>query len=130
MALLLKEYRSKRVKTRHTRTVFLASFLLAAAAPAAAQPVLDCGTRSLAEAVGRIHDGDRVIRFTGVCTGPVVIGTERVTLQSVGSAVIDGEGANAVTIAGARAAVPVRRTPTNLVSLVLSKHLIPCILSM
>jgi pyridoxal biosynthesis lyase PdxS len=66
MALLLQEYRSKREKTRHT-----------------AQPVLDCGTRSLAEAVARIHDGDRVIRFTGVCTGPVVIGTERVTLQSV-----------------------------------------------
>jgi hypothetical protein len=81
--------------------VFLASCLLAAAAPAAAQPVLDCGTRSLAAAVARVRNNDRVIRVTGVCTGPVVIGTEGVTLQGVGDAIIDGAGEDAVTIVGA-----------------------------
>ena len=39
--------------------------------------------------------------FTGVCAGPIVIQADGVTLQGVGTAIIDGGGEDAVTIAGA-----------------------------
>ncbi len=86
---------------RYLTTMVLSSCLLAASAPASADPVLDCGRRSLANAVERARDRDLVIRFTGVCNGPIVITTDGVTLQGVGTAIIDGGGQDAVTIAGA-----------------------------
>ena len=39
--------------------------------------------------------------FTGVCAGPIVITTDGLTLQGVGTAVIDGGGQDAVVVAGA-----------------------------
>ena len=42
-----------------------------------------------------------MIAFTGVCKGPIVITTDGVTLEGVGTAIIDGGGKDAVTIAGA-----------------------------
>jgi hypothetical protein len=47
------------------------------------------------------HDTDRTILFTGVCQGPIVIRTDGLTLKGVGTAIIDGGGADAVTISGA-----------------------------
>jgi Right handed beta helix region len=49
----------------------------------------------------RDKDKDRVITFTGVCEGPIVIRTEGLTLEGVGEAIIDGGGQDAVTVAGA-----------------------------
>jgi hypothetical protein len=87
---------------RHVETIVLSVCLLAVATVASADPVVDCSRRSLASALDNIHTGDVVIRFTGVCQGPIVIGTDGLTLQGVGNAVIDGGGAvDAVTIAGA-----------------------------
>jgi len=92
------------------RTVILLSFSILAG-PAAAyadEGPLDCSRRSLADVVsddrGRDHDrdGDRTIQFTGVCAGPIVIRTDGITLQGVGTAVIDGGGQNdAITVDGA-----------------------------
>ncbi len=77
--------------------------LVCAAAPASAdQPPLDCGKKSLANAVATATDKDPVIIFTGVCAGPILIQTDGLTLQGVGMAVIDGGGnQDAVTVAGA-----------------------------
>ena len=87
---------------RYTAAMLLSSCLLAAAAaPASADPVLDCGRRSLAHAVDRVLDRNVVIAFTGTCNGPIVIRTDGLTLQGVGTAVIDGGGDDAVTVAGA-----------------------------
>jgi hypothetical protein len=61
---------------------------------------LDCGKRSLASAVADAETG-RTIVFTGVCHGPIVIRTDGITLKGAGSAVIDGGGHDAVTVAGA-----------------------------
>jgi hypothetical protein len=80
--------------------VLLVSFL-GVATVASADPVVDCSRRSLANVVDNVHVRDVVIRFTGVCNGPIVISTDGITLQGVGNAVIDGGGAaDAVTIAG------------------------------
>ena len=86
---------------RYLTTIVLSSCLLAAAAPASADPILDCSRRSLASAVDRARERDLVIAFTGVCKGPIVITTDGVTLEGVGTAIIDGGGKDAVTIAGA-----------------------------
>jgi hypothetical protein len=61
---------------------------------------LDCGRKSLASAVGDAENGQTIV-FTGVCHGPVVIHTDGITLKGAGSAVIDGGGHDAVTVAGA-----------------------------
>lgn len=80
----------------------LAAGLWAATTAAlATQPPLDCQHRSLAEAVERARDADRTIRFTGVCAGPIVVRVDGLTLEGVGAAVIDGNGRDAVTVAGA-----------------------------
>jgi hypothetical protein len=73
---------------RYLATLVLSSCLLVAAAPVAADPVLDCSRRSLADAVDRAHERDLVIAFTGVCNGPIVIKTDGLTLRGVGTAII------------------------------------------
>jgi hypothetical protein len=62
---------------------------------------LDCSKKSLADAVRDATGKDSTIVFTGICAGPVVIATDGLTLKGVGTAVIDGSGADALTIIGA-----------------------------
>jgi nitrous oxidase accessory protein NosD len=62
---------------------------------------IDCSKKSLADAVREATDVSLTINFTGVCTGPVVVAIDGLTLKGVGTAVIDGGGQDAVTIAGA-----------------------------
>jgi hypothetical protein len=71
-----------------------------ATAAFADKPPLDCNKRNLANAVAEANTGD-VISFTGVCNGPIVIAVDRLTLNGVGTAVIDGGSRDAVTVAGA-----------------------------
>jgi hypothetical protein len=75
--------------------------LLAGTAPVFADQPLDCTTKSLANAVANAREKDPVITFTGVCVGPIVIRADGLTLQGVDTAIIDGGGQDAVTIAGA-----------------------------
>jgi hypothetical protein len=87
---------------RSPTVVLLALAVMAAPATVLAQrEPLDCSRRSLADAVANVRDGDRTIQFTGVCAGPIVIKSDGVTLIGVGSAVIEGNGGDAVTVAGA-----------------------------
>ena len=87
---------------RHSTPIVL-GLALSAAAPALAQPPLDCSKQSLAAAVAATRDKDQnlIIRFTGECAGPIVIETDGVTLEGVDQAVVDGKGQDAVTVAGA-----------------------------
>jgi hypothetical protein len=82
-------------------TMMVVSSCLLAPVSASADFVLDCSRRSLGAAIEHVRGTDAVITFTGVCSGPIVIGTDGVTLRGVGMAVIDGGGQDAVTIAGA-----------------------------
>ena len=66
------------------------------------QPPLDCGKKSLANAVASAGQGDS-IQFTGICARPVVVRAGGLTLTGVGTAVIDGGKSDAVTIDGAHA---------------------------
>ena len=88
-------------------TVMLLSFcvLVVTTVSAAADPVLDCSRRSLADAVERAHEGPRVITFTGTCQGPIVIQLDGLELRGVGTAVIAGGDNDAVTVAGASGVV-------------------------
>ena len=61
---------------------------------------VDCSKESLGSALANVKDKDLTIQFTGVCAGPVAIKTDGLTLKGVGTAVIDGAGQDAVTIAG------------------------------
>ena len=76
------------------------SLLAPAAAASAANPV-DCTKESLAAAAASADEKNPVITFTGVCSGPIVITADGVTLQGVNAAVIDGGGQDAVVVAGA-----------------------------
>jgi hypothetical protein len=60
---------------------------------------LDCSKRSLAKAVE--HAEDTTISFTGICDGPILIQTDGVSLVGVGTAIIDGNGQDAITVEGA-----------------------------
>lgn len=82
-------------------TMFAMSFVLLAAVPVSADQPVDCAKSALADAVATVRDKDPVIRFTGVCAGPIVIQVEGLTLQGLGEAIIDGGGHDAVTVAGA-----------------------------
>lgn len=62
---------------------------------------VDCSKESLAAAVKNVKDKDLTMQFTGVCHGPVVITADGLTLKGVGTAVIEGDGQDAVTVAGA-----------------------------
>jgi len=82
---------------RYLTTVLSLIFLTQLAGYADTDPI-DCSKKSLADAVSKLKD--LTINFTGVCTGPIVIQTDGLTLNGVGTAVIDGAGNNAVTVTG------------------------------
>jgi hypothetical protein len=89
---------------RYVQLLSSALWLIAGATAAFAdQPPLDCSKKSLASAVAGAAAGD-AITFTGLCAGPVVVRTDRLTLTGVGWAIIDGGGKDALTIAGASGA--------------------------
>ena len=74
---------------------------LAGTAAVYAEPdVVDCGKKSLADAVREASDKNSTITFTGICNGPVVVTIDGLTLKGVGTAIIDGGGADALTLAG------------------------------
>lgn len=82
----------------------LSCCFLAGAAAASADDVvvLDCGQKSLADAVRDARDDRRtVILFTGTCAGPITIRTDGLTIIGVSPAIIDGGGSDAVTVNGA-----------------------------
>jgi hypothetical protein len=86
------------------RTGVLIAFALLLSGPAAGyaeREPLECPRESLREAVSDATDTDRTILFTGVCQGPIVIRTDGLTLTGAGTAIIDGGGADAVTVSGA-----------------------------
>ena len=87
---------------RYPTTLVLSSCLLAVTTlPVAADPIVNCGVRSLADAVEHAQGTNPVITFSGVC-GSIVITKDGVTLQGVSTAVIEGGGQqDAVTVAGA-----------------------------
>ena len=62
--------------------------------------VVDCSKKSLADAVREADDKNLTITFTGICNGPVVVTTDGLTLKGVGMAIIDGGGADALTLTG------------------------------
>ena len=74
---------------------------LFAGGSAAHAGTLNCAKKSLSDAVNRLKATNRTIVFTGVCTGPIVIRVDGLTLMGTGTAVIDGDGSDAVTIEGA-----------------------------
>ena len=83
------------------RTVLVSAFLVASVSVSHAQKsVLDCNLEPLADALTRIKD-KQTVQFTGVCSGPVVIRVDGLTLTGVGTAAIDGAGQDALTVAGA-----------------------------
>ena len=79
----------------------LAPCVLAQSVSVSAANPLDCSKESLTAAVAGAREKDPVISFTGVCVGPILITTDGLTLQGVGTAEIDGGGQNAVVVAGA-----------------------------
>jgi len=81
--------------------VVLSFVLIPATAILADTPVIDCSKKSLADALRDLSAKNLTINFTGVCAGPIVLATDGVTLQGVGTAIIDGGGADAITIKGA-----------------------------
>ena len=86
---------------RYSTTMLLSLFLLSSATIAsAANTVLNCQNKSLADAV-KAKVKDQTIIFTGICAGPITIETEGLTLKGTGTAIIDGGGENAITINGA-----------------------------
>ena len=86
---------------RFSRTLTLSICVMAAGAAAYAdKPPLDCSKKSLAAAVGEADTGT-AITFTGICAGPVVVRADGLSLTGVGTAVIDGRGQGALTVAGA-----------------------------
>jgi parallel beta helix pectate lyase-like protein len=86
---------------RNLRVCLVALCVLVPATAAFSDDTLDCGKKSLADAVQNVTAKNLTINFTGVCTGPIVITTDGVTLKGVGAAIIDGDGADAITIVGA-----------------------------
>ena len=87
---------------RNLRVWLVFSCVLAAAIAARADSdSVDCSKKSLADAVANVTVANHVLSFTGVCVGPIVIAIDGLTLQGVGTAIIDGGGHDAVTITGA-----------------------------
>ena len=64
------------------------------------QAAIDCSKKSLAAEVADAVSGD-AIQFTGICLGPIVVSTDGLALTGVGTAIIDGNGQDALTVAGA-----------------------------
>jgi hypothetical protein len=89
---------------RHRLAVLLSCCFLSGAATASADDVvvIDCGQKSLADAVRDARDDRRtIVLFTGVCAGPVVIRTDGLVIIGVSPAIIDGGGGDGVTVRGA-----------------------------
>lgn len=87
---------------RHVTIVSASLWLLATASTAHAdKSFVDCGKESLAAAVSNVKDKNITLQFTGVCHGAVVIATDGLALKGVGTAVIEGDGEDALTVAGA-----------------------------
>ncbi len=63
------------------------------------------GPGAFAEAVAKANTGD-AIDFTGACAGPIVARADGLTLTGVGTAIIDGGGQDALTVAGAHGVSP------------------------
>jgi len=83
------------------RLLLVSAFLVASVPVSQAQKnVIDCNLEPLAEALGRIKDR-QTVQFTGVCSGPVAIRVDGLTLTGVGTAAIDGAGQDAITVTGA-----------------------------
>ena len=80
--------------------LIVTSVLARAAAVYADPAVVDCSKKSLADAVREASDKNSTISFTGICIGPVVVTSDGLTLKGVGTAIIDGAGADALTLAG------------------------------
>jgi hypothetical protein len=98
------DHPSKEIPMRYFTIVCASLCLLGIASTAHAQKdFVDCGRESLAAAVNNVKDKEKglTIQFTGVCHGPVVVKTDGLTLKGVGTAVIDGAGRDALTVAGA-----------------------------
>lgn len=91
---------------RASTAIFVALTLIGTAPAVRADNdnTIDCGRKSLADAIKRAEDDrddNQTIRFTGVC-GPVVIRADGIKLKGVGAAVIDGgAAADAVAVKGA-----------------------------
>ena len=91
----------RRLPMRRLRIWLVSFFVCTGAIAASAENTpLDCSKKSLADAVLNASDKNQTISFTGVCAGPIVISTDGLILKGVGTAVIDGGGENAVTVAG------------------------------
>jgi hypothetical protein len=86
------------VRFKTSAVLFLS--VLGAARTLPGVELLDCSKSSLAKEVENARSGD-VIAFTGVCTGPVTLSTDNVTISGRGQAVIDGNGRDALVVAGA-----------------------------
>lgn len=87
---------------RHFTIVSASLCLLAVASTAHAdKSFIDCGKESLAAAVSNVKDKNLTLQFTGVCHGPIVITADGLALKGVGTAVIEGDGQDALTVAGA-----------------------------
>src|SRR6185369_4037507 len=92
---------SKEEPVRKPRILVLSVCLLTGASITHAQKnFVDCSKESLASALAKVTEKDQTIQFTGVCSGPLAIKADGLTLKGVGTAVIDGAGQDAVTIAG------------------------------
>jgi hypothetical protein len=83
------------------RPAVLLLITLLAGGSAAHAGTLNCAKKSLSAAVARVKSPNRTITFTGVCTGPVDVRVDGLTLMGTGTAVIDGGGGDAVTVRGA-----------------------------
>jgi len=85
---------------RFSLVLILSCVALAGPSVSADNDVVDCGHKSIADAVRNAHANDTV-RFTGTCAGPIVIAQDGLTLKGIGTAVIDGGGSDAITVTGA-----------------------------
>ena len=82
------------------KCILVTTFCFLAGTAFADSPALDCARKSLADFINAGRE--KSIRFTGVCSGPIVIRTDGLTLMGVGTAIIDGGGQSqdAVTVKG------------------------------
>src|SRR5262245_22987468 len=84
-----------------TVTLLSLTILFRTSVASAVSDVLDCQRKSLSDAVQSNKQKDQIINFTGTCAGPIVIDTDRLTLNGVGTAIIEASGDDAVRIVGA-----------------------------
>lgn len=92
----------------HSLGILLCAALLAVPQLSVADPwsdtvkMVDCDRHaSLAEAIARAEGGGTLI-VKGVCNGPITITQDQLTLDGLGSGIIDGDGHDGVTINTAR----------------------------